>query len=53
METLFITGAGPNGITGRLIKEHFEGKYNLLTQTVRNLILQMMMLLKNTSNCTI
>lgn len=31
METLFITGAGPRGITGRLIKEYFEGKYNLLT----------------------
>ena len=31
METLFITGAGPRGVTGRLIKEYFEGKYNLLT----------------------
>lgn len=31
METLFITGAGPRGVTGKLIKEYFEGKYNLLT----------------------
>ena len=31
METILITGAGPHGITGRLIKEHFVGKYNLLT----------------------
>lgn len=53
METLFITGAGPNGITGRLIKEHFEGKYNLLTPNSKELDLTMMMLLKNTSNCTI
>lgn len=31
METLLITGAGPRGVTGRLIKEHFAGKYKLLT----------------------
>lgn len=31
MERLLITGAGPNGVTGRLIKEHFVGKYDLLT----------------------
>lgn len=31
METLLITGAGPRGVTGRLIKEYFEGKYKLLT----------------------
>lgn len=31
METLLITGAGPNGVTGRLIKEYFKGKYELLT----------------------
>lgn len=31
MKTLFITGAGPRGVTGRLIKEYFQGKYNLLT----------------------
>lgn len=31
METILITGAGPKGVTGRLIKEHFLGKYNLLT----------------------
>ena len=30
-ENILITGAGPRGITGRLIKEHFVGKYNLLT----------------------
>ena len=31
METLLITGAGPNGVTGRAVKEFFEGKYNMLT----------------------
>lgn len=31
METILITGAGPRGVTGKLIKEHFSGKYNLLT----------------------
>lgn len=31
METLIITGAGPRGVTGKLIKEYFEGRYNLLT----------------------
>ena len=31
MERLLITGAGPNGVTGRLIKEHFVGKYELIT----------------------
>lgn len=31
METLFITGAGPRGVTGRLIKEFFTGKLELLT----------------------
>ena len=31
MKTLLITGAGPNGITGRLIKEYFKGKYILYT----------------------
>ena len=30
-ETILITGAGPRGVTGRLIKEHFAEKYNLLT----------------------
>ncbi len=30
-ETLLITGAGPNGVTGKLIKEYFSGKYNILT----------------------
>lgn len=37
METLFITGAGPNGVTGKLIKEYFDGKYNLLTPGSRDL----------------
>lgn len=36
METVFITGAGPNGVTGKLIKEHFIGKYNLLTPGSRD-----------------
>lgn len=31
METLLITGAGPHGVTGRFIKEHFQDKYLLLT----------------------
>lgn len=31
MERLLITGAGPNGVTGRLIKEYFVDKYVLLT----------------------
>ncbi len=30
-ETILITGAGPRGVTGRLIKEHFVCKYKLLT----------------------
>lgn len=30
-ETILITGAGPRGVTGRLIKEHFIDKYELLT----------------------
>lgn len=30
-ETILITGAGPRGVTGRLIKENFERKYKLLT----------------------
>lgn len=30
-KTLLITGAGPRGVTGKLIKEYFEAKYNLLT----------------------
>lgn len=30
-ETILITGAGPRGVTGRLIKEYFIGKYELLT----------------------
>ncbi len=29
--TLLITGAGPNGVTGKLIKEYFSEKYNILT----------------------
>ncbi|MBO4718405.1 MAG: NAD(P)-dependent oxidoreductase [Prevotella sp.] len=31
MKTLLITGAGPHGITGRLIKEYFKDKYILYT----------------------
>ena len=37
MKTLLITGAGPNGITGRLIKEYFIDKYILLTPGSRDL----------------
>lgn len=31
IETLLITGAGPNGITGRIIKEYFINKCNILS----------------------
>lgn len=37
MEKLLITGAGPNGVTGRLIKEYFESEYNLITPSSREL----------------
>lgn len=37
METILITGAGPNGVTGRLIKEYFESEYNLITPSSREL----------------
>lgn len=37
MKTLLITGAGPNGITGRLIKEYFKDKYILLCPSSREL----------------
>ena len=37
MKKLLITGAGPNGITGRLIKEYFSDKYILLTPGSRDL----------------
>lgn len=37
METILITGAGPNGVTGRLIKEYFESDYNLITPSSREL----------------
>lgn len=40
MTTLLITGAGPNGITGRLIKEFFINKYNLLTPSSAELDLR-------------
>ena len=31
MKKLLITGAGPNGITGRLAKQYFEDRYEVLT----------------------
>ena len=37
MKMILITGAGPNGITGRLIKEYFEDKYVLLTPSSKEL----------------
>ena len=40
METILITGAGPNGVTGRRIKEYFQGKYNLLTPSSQELDLR-------------
>lgn len=36
-ETILITGAGPNGITGRLIKEKLESEYHLLTPSSKDL----------------
>lgn len=37
METILITGAGPNGVTGRLIKEYFEKHYILITPSSKEL----------------
>ena len=37
MEKLLITGAGPNGVTGRLIKEYFKSEYNLITPSSKEL----------------
>lgn len=37
METILITGAGPNGVTGRLIKEYFQSEYNLITPSSKEL----------------
>lgn len=37
MKSILITGAGPNGITGRLIKEYFSDKYILFTPGSRDL----------------
>lgn len=37
METILITGAGPNGVTGRLIKEYFKDKYLLITPSSKDL----------------
>lgn len=37
METIFITGAGPNGVTGRLIKDYFKKDYNLITPSSKEL----------------
>lgn len=37
MKKILITGAGPNGITGRLIKEYFDDKYVLLTPSSKEL----------------
>ena len=37
MKTILITGAGPNGVTGKRIKEKLCGKYNLLTPSSKEL----------------
>lgn len=37
MKKILITGAGPNGVTGRLIKEYFADKYVLLTPNSQEL----------------
>ena len=36
-ETILITGAGPNGITGKLIKEKLESEFHLLTPSSKDL----------------
>lgn len=37
METILITGAGPKGVTGRLIKERLQSRYNLVTPSSKEL----------------
>ena len=37
MESILITGAGPKGITGRLIKERLQSKYHLVTPSSKEL----------------
>lgn len=37
MDTILLTGAGPKGVTGRLIKERLQSKYNLLTPSSKEL----------------
>lgn len=37
MQTILITGAGPNGVTGRRIKEMLEQKYNILSPSSKEL----------------
>lgn len=36
-ETIFITGAGPNGVTGKLIKDRLEDKYAILAPSSKQL----------------
>ena len=36
-DIILITGAGPKGITGRLIKEFFQSKFNILTPSSKEL----------------
>lgn len=36
-ETILITGAGPNGVTGRRIKDVLQNKYNILSPSSREL----------------
>lgn len=36
-ETIFITGAGPNGVTGKLIKDRLEDKYVILAPSSKQL----------------
>ncbi len=37
MDTILITGAGPNGVTGRLVKEYFKKEYHLIIPSSREL----------------
>jgi len=37
MKSILITGAGPKGVTGRLIKERLQSKYNLITPSSKEL----------------
>lgn len=41
-ETVLVTGAGPNGITGKLIREKLANEYMILAPSSKELDLTMM-----------